>query len=75
MSPHLNLFLGKMDFEFSVSKRDHPDFHQQQKQKQTSVTVYECINANSTGDWHMCEGTIDTEAYIGMVQRYILPSR
>ncbi len=30
---------------------------------------------NSTGDLHMSEGTIDVEAYIGIVQRHILPSR
>ncbi len=28
-----------------------------------------------TGDWDVCEGTIDMEAYIGIVQRHILPSR
>ncbi len=22
------------------------------------------------GDWHMCEGAIDVEAYIGIVQRH-----
>ncbi len=25
--------------------------------------------------WHMCEGTINMEAYTGIVQRHILPSR
>ncbi len=32
-----------------------------------------CSRANDMGDWNMCEGTIDMEAYIGIVQRYILP--
>ncbi len=29
-----------------------------------------CSRANDMGDWNMCEGTIDMEAYIGIVQRY-----
>ncbi len=33
-------------------------------QKQISVMVYDCISANGMGDLHMCEGTIDIEAYI-----------
>ncbi len=32
--------------------------------------VWGCSRANSIGDWHMCEGTIDMEAYIGIVKRY-----
>ncbi len=48
-------------------KSDHPDFNQLQKQKQTFVIVYGCISANGMVDLHMCEGTIDMEAYIGIV--------
>ncbi len=29
--------------------------------------VYGCISANGMVDLHMCEGTIDMEAYIGFV--------
>jgi len=54
---------------------DQLDFHQRQVQKQTSVLVLRCIIANGMGTLHYCEGTIDMEAYIWMVQRYKLPSR
>ncbi len=56
-------------------QRDHPDFHQWQMQKLTSVMVWGCSRANGMGDWDMCEGTIDMEAYTGIEQRHILPSR
>ncbi len=53
MSPHFHLFLGKNGFRVLSPKdeRDHPDFHQRQKQKQTSVMVWGCSRANSMGDW------------------------
>ncbi len=37
--------------------------------------VWGCSRANNMGDWNMCEGTIDMEAYTGIVQRHILLSR
>ncbi len=70
MSPHFNLILGKKGRWVLSPKdqRDLADFHQRQMQKQTSITVWECISANGMGDWDMCEGTIDiywdcTETY------------
>ncbi len=57
------------------NQKDHPYFHQWQRQKQMSVMVWWCSRANGMGDCHMCEGTIDMEAYIGILQRHILPSR
>ena len=27
------------------------------------------------GDLHICEGTIDAEAYVGVFERHMLPSR
>jgi len=44
-------------------------------QEQTSVMVLGCTSTNSMDDLHVCEDTIDVEAYIGIVQRHILPSR
>ncbi len=66
MSPHFSLFPGKMDFEFSVPK--------------TKGTIQTFISNRSKSQrlsWygvqqrHMCEGTIDVESYIGIIQRYI----
>ncbi len=56
MSPHFNLLLGKNGCRvFSPNdQRNHPDFHQWQMQKHTSVMVWWCSRANSMGDWNMC---------------------
>ena len=69
MSPCLSLFLEKkMDIEFSVPKT-----------KGTNQTFFSdrwrCISANGMGDLHLCEGTIDVEAYIWIIQRHKLLSR
>ncbi len=34
--------------------------------KANACLVYESIGANSVSDWHVCEGTITTEAYNGL---------
>ncbi len=77
MSPHFNLFLGKMDFEFSVPKtKGTIQTFISDRSKSKCLSWYGgCSKANGMGDWHMCKGTIDMEAYTGIVQRYILPSR
>ena len=76
-SPCFSLFFGKNGHRVLSPKdeRDHPDFHQRQVQKQTSVMVWRRISANGRGDLHVCEGITDVEAYIGIVQRHTLPSR
>jgi len=55
--------------------RDHPDFHQRQVQKQTSIMVWRCISANSMGDLHLCEGTTDMEVYICIKMTSFLGSK
>ncbi len=77
MSPRFSLFPGKMDFEFSVPKTKGTiqTFISDRCKKLTSVMVWGCSRANGMGDWDMCEGTIDMEAYTGIEQRHILPSR
>ncbi len=77
MSPHFNLFPGKMDFEFSVPKtKGTIQTYISNRSKSKSLSWYRrCSRANSKGDWHMCKGTIDMEAYTGIVQRHILPSK
>ncbi len=37
-------------------------------QTQTTVMVWGCSRANGIGDWNMCEGTIEMEACIGILQ-------
>ena len=37
--------------------------------KPASVMVWECISAHGMGDLHICEGTIDVEAYVGILER------
>ena len=65
MSLCFSLFLGRTDTVLCVKdERDQPDFYQRKVQKPTSVMVWECTRNHSMGDLHICDGTIDTEAYI-----------
>ena len=43
--------------------------------KTASVMAWGGISAYGMGDLHICEGTIDAEAYVGILERYMLPSR
>ena len=52
-----------------ILKKDHPDCYQQKVQKTTSVMVRGCISTHGMGDLHICEGTIDVEAYVGILER------
>ena len=56
-------------------EKDHPDCYQRKVQKPASVMVWGCISAHGMGDLHICEGTIDAEAYLGILERHMLPSR
>ena len=56
-------------------EKDHPDCYQRKVHKPASVMVWGCINAHGMSDLHMCEGTIDAEAYVGNLQRHMLPSK
>ena len=53
----------------------HPDCYQQKVQKPAFMMVWGCISAHGIGDLHICEGTIDAEAYVGILERHMLPSR
>ena len=48
----------------------HPDCSQQKVQKTASVMVWRCISAHGMGDLQICEGTIDAEAYVGILETY-----
>lgn len=56
-------------------ENDHPDCYQRKVQKPASVMVWGCISAHGMGELHVCEGTIDSEAYIRILERHMLPSR
>ena len=34
--------------------------------------VLGCISVHGMGDLHICEGTIDAEAYVGILERHML---
>ena len=56
-------------------EKDHADCYQRKVEKPASVMVWGCISAQGMGDLHICEGTIDAEAYVGILERHVLPSR
>ena len=56
-------------------EKDHPDCYQRKVQKPAPVMVWGCISAQDMGDLHICEGTIDAEAYVRILERHMLPSR
>ena len=76
-SPHFRLVFGKNGCRILRAKdeKDHPDCYQRKVQKPASVMVWGCISAHGMGDLHICEGTIDAEAYVGILERHMLPSR
>ena len=44
-------------------------------QNPASVMIWGCFSAHGMGDLHICESTIDVEAYVGILERHMLPSR
>ncbi len=56
-------------------EKDHPDCYQQQVQKPGSVMVWGCVSALGKGNLHFCDGTINAETYIEILEHNMLPSR
>ncbi len=56
-------------------EKDHPDCYQQQVQKPGSVMVWDCVSALGKGNLHFCDGTINAEKYIEILEHNMLPSR
>ncbi len=56
-------------------EKDHPDCYQQQVQKPGSVMVWGCVSALGKGNLHFCDGTINAEKYIEILEYNMLPSR
>ena len=74
---HFSLFFGKNGCRILRAKneKDHPDCYQRKVQIPASVMVWGCISDHAMGDLHICEGTIDAETYVGILERHMLPSR
>ncbi len=56
-------------------EKNHPDCYQQQVQKPGSVMVWGCVSALGKGNLHFCDGTINAEKYIEILEHNMLPSR
>ncbi len=56
-------------------EKDHPDCYQQQVQKPGSVMGWGCVSALGKGNLHFCDGTINAEKYIEILEHNMLPSR
>ena len=55
--------------------KDHPDCYQQQVQKSGSVMVWGCVSALGKSTLHFCDGTINAEKYVEILEQHMLPSR
>ena len=58
-----------------MERRTSDCYVQQKVQKPASVMVWGCISDSGMGDQHICEGTIDAMAYVGILERHMLQSR
>ncbi len=56
-------------------EKDHPDCYQQQVQKPGSVMVWGCVSCPWQRYLHFCDGTINAEKYIEILEHNMLPSR
>ncbi len=77
MNQYFRYFLGGMDTcaPEPKKKRNNPDCYQQQVQKPGSVMVWDCVSALGKGNLHFCDGTINAEKYIEILEHNMLPSR
>ena len=56
-------------------EKDHPDCYGRKVQKPASVMVWGCVSASGMGNLHICEGTINAERYIQVLEQHMLPSK
>ncbi len=74
MNQYFRYFLGGMVLR-TKEEKGHPDCYQQQVQKPGSVMVWGCVSALGKGNLHFCDGTINAEKYIEILEHNMLPSR
>ncbi len=77
MNQYFRYFFGRNGRRVLRTKeeKDHPDCYQQQVQKPGSVMVWGCVSALGKGNLHFCDGTINAEKYIEILEHNMLPSR
>ncbi len=77
MNQYFRYFFGRNGHRVLRTKeeKDHPDCYQQQVQKPGSVMVWGCVSALGKGNLHFCDGTINVEKYIEILEHNMLPSR
>ncbi len=77
MNQYFRYFLGGMDAVCSGPKKKRiiQTVYQQQVQKPGSVMVWGCVSALGKGNLHFCDGTINAEKYIEILEHNMLPSR
>uniref|UniRef100_A0AAY5L4N0 Tc1-like transposase DDE domain-containing protein n=1 Tax=Esox lucius TaxID=8010 RepID=A0AAY5L4N0_ESOLU len=54
---------------------DHMACFQHTVKKPASMMVWGCISTYGMGDFHICEGTINAEEYIQVLEQHMVPSR
>ncbi len=77
MNQYFRYFFGRNGRRVLRTKeeKNHPDCYQQQVQKPGSVMVWGCVSALDKGNLHFCDGTINAEKYIEILEHNMLPSR
>uniref|UniRef100_A0AAR2J4N9 Tc1-like transposase DDE domain-containing protein n=1 Tax=Pygocentrus nattereri TaxID=42514 RepID=A0AAR2J4N9_PYGNA len=56
-------------------RKDCPDCYQRKVQKPASLMVWGYVSAHGMGNLHICEGTINAERYIQVLEQHMLPSK
>ena len=56
-------------------EKNHLDCYRCKGQNPSSVMVWGCISAQGMGNLHICEGTINAERYIQVLEQHMLPSK
>ena len=56
-------------------EKNQLDCYRCKVQKPASVMVWGCISAQGMGNLHICEGTINAERYIQVLEQHMLPSK
>ncbi|KAL7868504.1 hypothetical protein SRHO_G00098880, partial [Serrasalmus rhombeus] len=56
-------------------EKDYPDCFQCKVQKPASLMGWGCVSAHGVDNLHICEGTINAERYIQVLEQHLLPSK
>ena len=56
-------------------EKDHPDCYQYKVLKPASVMVWGCVSAHGIGNLPICEGYINAEMFIQVLEQHMLPCK